>query len=830
MLKRKHVIFLSLIMLMSLSYIPSEVFSVDNSTVDSLIGTATPAEIMPRNIRVGVYDEPNKTAPDWAYGGDVNNDSSDIGQILEDAGYEVHLLTFQNLLDHELVLSEFDVFVIPDNLLRENVTMLAKSFWLSGGGILSIDSAANFLGYAGIIPYESEGDHGYGTYWSHQSSDIQAVANLHPATKSFSVGDEINITSLLWSTFDWSAISSTTEASEYVKLLYAEGDSNKATGIAYEPELRGGRVVHLPGYAQNLDEDVFIVEEMESMWIDAIEWLCPIPKSRIAFDISHQPRLGFDPWDEGMSYPDYLVDFRDHLVTHSFTVEKIYPSSEGNLTEDNLAPYDILILTSPDYNYTNSERSAVEAWIDSGGSLLVLGEALDQITFGKASEQVNSMIAPFDIEITQGYSSVVGDILYHPIKDSAETVQFASGGYINITGDAFPLVKKNGNIHIAATEYGNGRVIVSGDMNWADKNNLASEDNEVWALNIVNWLGSVGADTLLYCDDVMADDFYETPAAKALNELRINYFLVTYDLGLNITLDEYEWEHVIVDAPNRFIDESIPYLIEHVENDGYLAMHNFDFDNPDYEPLLNLMGVSYADDYPLDDDFYVWDQEHPVYVNPIDLGETSFSISGPYGDDGDLFHVFDNATALGGSSSLPQNNKCALAVRKDRKTIAMGYIFDQIVGDSDDSAYLDSFELWLNVVAHLFAPTIDSPADVSFTEGETGNSITWNPVSYHPAEYVVKRNGTIVDSGSWDGGPIEVNLDTLEAANYTYVITAIDWTGNKASDVVFVEVEPGAGGGIPGLPDKIFGIDTWIVLAAVGAVVLILIIVLARRK
>jgi hypothetical protein len=338
-------------------------------------------------------------------------------------------------------------------------------------------------------------------------------------------------------------------------------------------------------------------------------------------------------------------------------------------------------------------------------------------------------------------------------------------------------------------------------------------------------LDSADATTLLYCDEVQADDWYEAPTAKALNELGIEFFLVTWQYNLNLTLDTYDWDYVIVDGVNYILDESLPQLIEHVENGGYLAMASFAWGYAGHEKLLNMMGAAWADNYPSNDDFYVWDQDHPIYTNPVDLGSTSFEISGPYVDDGDLFHVFDNATALGGSSSLDQTNKCALAVRNDRKTIAMGYIFDQLLGDSDESGYQDKDEMWLNVIAYLFSPTIDSPADVSYTEGDTGNSITWTPDSYHPAEYTLSRNGTVVTTEDWNGGSVEINIDGLDVGNYTYTLTVVDWTGNEVSDTVHVEVEEAGGIIPPGLLD-----DPMVLLIIAGVVVLLLVVCIARRR
>ena len=53
-----------------------------------LVNESVESGIMPREIRVAVYDEPNFTAPAYAsFPGAVNNNASDVAAILETAGY-----------------------------------------------------------------------------------------------------------------------------------------------------------------------------------------------------------------------------------------------------------------------------------------------------------------------------------------------------------------------------------------------------------------------------------------------------------------------------------------------------------------------------------------------------------------------------------------------------------------------------------------------------------------------------------------------------------------------------------------------------------------------
>ncbi len=85
-------------------------------------------------------------------------------------------------------------------------------------------------------------------------------------------------------------------------------------------------------------------------------------------------------------------------------------------------------------------------------------------------------------------------------------------------------------------------------------------------------------------------------------------------------------------------------------------------------------------------------------------------------------------------------------------------------------------------------PIIDSPPDVDMLEGTTGESITWNPETAHPSSYEVRRNGSVIESGSWDNSSITVSLDGLARGVYNYTLTVWDMSGNSNSDTVMVEV------------------------------------------
>jgi hypothetical protein len=91
-------------------------------------------------------------------------------------------------------------------------------------------------------------------------------------------------------------------------------------------------------------------------------------------------------------------------------------------------------------------------------------------------------------------------------------------------------------------------------------------------------------------------------------------------------------------------------------------------------------------------------------------------------------------------------------------------------------------------------PTIDSPADVVYIEGETGHTISWSPADLHPASYQVLRESVLIESGVWNssGEVISISVDGLSPGEYNYTISVTDLGTNSVVDQVTVTVEAAA--------------------------------------
>ena len=72
-------------------------------------------------------------------------------------------------------------------------------------------------------------------------------------------------------------------------------------------------------------------------------------------------------------------------------------------------------------------------------------------------------------------------------------------------------------------------------------------------------------------------------------------------------------------------------------------------------------------------------------------------------------------------------------------------------------------------------PEITSPADVTFSEGTTGNTISWTATDANPDEYRITRNGDLAESRTWiSGSPIIYDIDALTSGSYVFVMTVSD--------------------------------------------------------
>ena len=699
-------IFLILVMTFSFFSIPTFQTALPIRTADSSDVLPKASQIVPRNVRIAIYDEPNVTQPGYTSGNTLTNNYTALILLLESAGFDVTTLTCADIYNHALMTADFDIFIMVDNVPRENITNHVKEFWLGGGGILSFDSALPYLCYAGIIIPESEGDDGRLTYWTYQSGINHNISMRHPITKDYQVNDKYS-TGTWMNYFYWSVVQGTSVGTEIVKLSNREGNYDAATAVALRRSDIGGPIVHLPGTAN------IIGINMSSLITDAIDWLCPRPKARVVFDLSHRPRLGVDDWDDLTQYPGYYSEWRNNLVSRSYTFDKLYPSALGNFTLDRLSKYDLLVVVLPDLNYSISELNTISNWGSNGGSLLVLGE-MAIMGFLDGDKQINLLLTDYNLEMNLTYHATAvidAKANSHPTIEGCTNLRMDSRGAINISGDAYALWEYEGNIHVACQDTGNGRIILVADMNWVTNSQIANQDNRQFGVNMVNWLTASEAEVLIFIQDHVAaspnDNIYRGPVANALNELGISFHMTFTKEYLNLSLADSSYKLVVIDNTMSTIMDTVGMsLLNFLKSGGYLIVDTWTYRNAAYNYLWDYLGFSYAGNHisispPI---VNIWNPSHAIFSNPANYGadtiETTLNFAAT---DYTNLTLHSNATAIAGLTLTHGVSGGAIIIGANGHAISNALHLTEYYDDTDDSTYPDGLEIWTNEIAFMWA-------------------------------------------------------------------------------------------------------------------------------
>ena len=698
-LTRVTPILITTIILVSLLMVPSVLISVNADALP--IDSAIPSQGGEHSVRVAIYDEDNTTTPIGAstqFG--LTNNVDELKTTLEGAGYEVTLLTTQDILDHELMTVYYDVFVLVNNLPRENIADLVYEYWLGGGGLLSFNFAFSYLAYQSII-WPDLGVDGYMIMWGNLSFDVQRVVARHPTMKDYHINDTVSERASDWVTIADGILDGSPVWSYITPLLRNVTYEPYISAFAMDSRYQGGRVVHLPGDGSSIPTD------FESIIIDSVEWLTPRPKGRIAYDLAHQPRLAVDDWDSEFVTIVHSVERFGHLrtlaVNHTYTFDKFYPSASGNFTADRLAPYDVLILSWPDLNYTAADITAVENWVSGGGTLLVLGDRTGLTGPNRGDLAINLMLQNFNMSLgtsnVEDYATMTPGT--HVTLEGCTGLRIGARNYLNVIGDATAIWYNGTAPVVAADEFGEGRAILSSDMNIFANGQLNDENNARFALNALNWLTAVKAVTLVFSDYFYSMS-YRDPVCLALNDLGIPFQLFITSEYMDDFLDSKSWDLFILNEVNYPLTGlELDDIYAYVDDGGKLLMSYYDMDAHPSHPLWSKLGVTYSSTISGAPTIYIWETSHPVFTEPNDHSGSNYTSGTGIGDDGDAVTVDTGYIALAGISPTAQEGNAAIVASNDRQTLFNPFLIDNFVNDDDDSTYEDRIELWQNEIAFI---------------------------------------------------------------------------------------------------------------------------------
>ncbi|TXT54914.1 MAG: membrane protein of unknown function [Candidatus Thorarchaeota archaeon] len=794
-MKRAQTILLIMLFLVGICIVPNGIISParlqdDRVTfADARNNDVETAELPnDRVFRVAFYNETNTTAPDYAVLSLTNN-YTQIYDVLSSSSYDVTKINSTDIENYELNTANYDVVILADNVPRENITKHVKDFWLAGGGVLAIDSAAAFLVYGGILPRENESQsHGFLEWWKYSSTNVSEIVEKTPISQSYANGSYLVHDYASWAVYNWTALMDTSVSPYLTKIARLNGSDDLVTAISIDAPDKGGRAAFFGVPVPDFPTD------WESMLLDAIGWLAPRPKGKILFDVAHNNYYPVDAGDPtGFNSDSRFSTLRDDLVSRRYTFDKLWPSV-GNFTAGVLAPYDIVIINTPEINFTASEVTAINDWVNAGGSLIALG---DNSGFLDEHQNLNYLLSNSDLRInlTDNYNTfsfTTTELMNHPTMEDVDELEFSGGTYVNYSGSATPLAMDEQNTVIAFQEIGDGRILLAGDINFLS--NVDSANNSKWAVNVANWLTADDAKVLLYTDDPYGGNYYRTMVADALNQLEIPFYLTYTETGLNATLNGTwygdDWDLTIIDNCNWQRQDSYPHILDYLETGKQMILTSWTFEFEKEDPLWSFIGVNWTETIMSNAPSYIWDNSHPIFDGLVNYNAPTLNIASTgFTIDGFKLQVFDNATALTGATPTEQDGNGSIVLTNTNQVLFNGFMLNGLRGDADSSAYMDGFEIYLNEINFMLnLPEIDHPADIQYEDGSTGHSITWNPTDSSPDTYQVFIDGSVVDSGSWDGSAINVNVDAIGLGFHTVECRVIGDSGHPRGDIVFVTV------------------------------------------
>ena len=244
----------------------------------------------------------------------------------------------------------------------------------------------------------------------------------------------------------------------------------------------------------------------------------------------------------------------------------------------------------------------------------------------------------------------------------------------------------------------------------------------------------------------------------------------------------------------------------------------------------------------------VRDGTTPLVTSPPDItyneSDTGHTISWDIYDLHPVSYEIYRDGTLNVSSSWTDTN-ITVTISADGLTLGTHNFTIRVIDIGGNSA-TDSVDV---VVIDGKQPTITSPEDLAFNEGETGHSITWHAYDEHPFRYEISCDDELVKTGLWNasGDAITFNVDNLGVGAHAVVIEVFDVAGNSVTDIVIVVINqvsssttttPGAPNGTTttnpgGFFDFLFSQgNSAIIIVAMSSMILVLVVVIvvARKR
>ncbi len=311
----------------------------------------------------------------------------------------------------------------------------------------------------------------------------------------------------------------------------------------------------------------------------------------VLWDLTHGVYLGYEP---GVDYSSLVA----LLGSAGYSVD----TTTAGVENVNLNDYAVLVVclgSSWDTAYTAGEVAAIEAFVENGGGLLVLGD-----NEGCPNSNINPVPQAFGT--TCGLSTLsptdvyVSDMDEHPIFEGVSEFYLRAAGEVDGISPsqemAWTPMDAGEPVATVATQ-GNGRIVALGDFNlWQDEH-LAKSQNQLFAENTFNWL----AEPSQPGPPVMAASVFGAGRAMIIGDGNLFDYL-DYDEDSPSALYEYDNQKLALNIIDWLCQPRPDLVIEEKweEPTGRIKhLHSFD-DPPLYpgRPIEEPLGTGWHELYP----------------------------------------------------------------------------------------------------------------------------------------------------------------------------------------------------------------------------------------
>jgi len=217
--------------------------------------------------------------------------------------------------------------------------------------------------------------------------------------------------------------------------------------------------------AEPVEDEDFVVNNQRNAFLNVF-----VPRGNILFDQAHLNNVLHDSYRQAIFENRYL----DHL-------------SFQPVTEELLDGYDVFVTVGATAPYTTEETTAIEAFVNDGGGLLVIGDD-DSSIYNPLTGFAG--ISWTDIPGLGGSTSFVNS---HNTTEGVATLYFDSPSLSLLPDQTQKIIAwdiTHTTVQLAATEHGMGKVVVLVDDDCLHNDFIDQSDNGLFGGLVVDWINN----------------------------------------------------------------------------------------------------------------------------------------------------------------------------------------------------------------------------------------------------------------------------------------------------------------------------------------------------